>query len=149
MNFNHKVGCQKCTAEGEYDSQFRRMSFPDINAIRRSNDSFRDRTQLAHHKPERSLFETLNIDMISSFPTSDSLHLLDLGIMKKCISRWVFGAKGYDRKWSKALVKHVSFMLLIFQQQMPSDIHRSVRSLDTLIIGKVSNSVRSCCILVS
>lgn len=67
--------------------------------------------------------------MISSFPTSDPLHLLDLGIMKRCLLRWVFGEKGYRGKWSKASTERVSRLLESCQKYMPTDIHRAVRGL--------------------
>lgn len=73
------------------------MGFGDLMCPRRTNETFRNRTDVEHHK-ERSLIEDLNIDMIMSFPTSDSLHLLDLGLMKKCLLRWVFGEKGFKSK---------------------------------------------------
>lgn len=68
--------------KGEYSLSTKRMSFPRIDAEIRTNANFRDREQPAHHK-ETSILEELPIDMIKSFPTSDPLHLLDLGIMKK------------------------------------------------------------------
>lgn len=59
------------------------MSFPRTDAMMKTDENFRDRTQPTHHK-ERSKFEELEIDMIKQFPTSDSLHLLDLGVIKRC-----------------------------------------------------------------
>lgn len=61
------------------------MSFPFINCPLRTNISFRGRLQPSHHKEYRSIIEDLPIDMISCFPTSDPLHLLELGVMKKYI----------------------------------------------------------------
>lgn len=107
------------------------MSFPNLNANRRTNESFRERTQPSHHK-ERSPFEELPIDMISSFPVSDPLHLLELGVMRKCLYRWIFGYKKYNRKWSKALIGLTSRLLSKCQKEMPKDIHRAVRTLDSL-----------------
>lgn len=48
----------------------------------RTDESFRNRLQPNHHS-EYSILEQLPIDMIRSFPTSDALHLLDLGITKR------------------------------------------------------------------
>lgn len=47
----------------------------------RTDERFRRRFQREHHKGY-TMLEELPIDMIKGFPTSDSLHLLDLGIMK-------------------------------------------------------------------
>lgn len=131
VNHNHKFGCQKCEVAGEYFKVQHRMSFPKTDARRRTNETFRAREQKMHHK-ETSLLEKLDIDMIKAFPTSDSLHLLDLGIMRKCMYRWVFGIKGYTQKWNKATIDTVSRLLKGCQPQMPSDIHRAVRGLDCL-----------------
>lgn len=65
------------------------MSFPRIaiSEIERENElrtdeKFRDRFQPEHHL-NYSILEKLKIDMIKGFPTSDPLHLLDLGLMKR------------------------------------------------------------------
>lgn len=129
--FNHKYGCQKCLVQGEYVKKYHRMSFIDLDAPRRSNESFRNRLQSIHHK-EKSPFEDIHIDMILSFPTSDPLHLLELGVMRKCLYRWVYGEKDYKEKWSKPLVALVSRLLQKSQNNMPLDIHRAVRGLDSL-----------------
>lgn len=107
------------------------MSFPKIDCPRRTDTSFRTRAQKEHHK-ETSMIEQLDIDMISAFPTSDTLHLTDLGIMRKCMNRWVFGAKGYAHKWTKYSIDRTSQLLRNCQKQMPSDIHRAVRGLECL-----------------
>lgn len=127
--FNHRFGCQKCSVEGEYIEH--RMCFIDQNAPRRTNESFRFRDQPIHHK-EKSPFEDLEIDMITSFPSSDPLHLLELGVMRKCLNRWVFGESKYKGKWSKPLNELATRLLLKCQHEMPLDIHRAVRGLDTL-----------------
>lgn len=129
--FNHKSGCQQCTTFGEYNREFRNVSFPNIDARRRTNQTFRDRMEPNHHKKD-SPFENLEIDMVRAFPTSDPLHLLELGVMRRCLYRWVFGAKKYVNKWSKARIDMASRLLKQCQKEMPSDIHRAVRTLDSL-----------------
>lgn len=78
--FNHRFGCQKCMVIGKYLAN--RMSFPHINCMLRTDSAFRNRLQPIHHKTD-SLFEDLEIDMVADFPTSDPLHLLELGMMKR------------------------------------------------------------------
>lgn len=67
---------------GEFFTATRRMSFHNINSSARTDHIFRNRLNPNHHK-EYSLLESLEINMISDFPTSDPLHLLELGVMKK------------------------------------------------------------------
>lgn len=76
-------------AQGVLFRRLRKMSFPRIAAsVRqretelRTNDLFRNRFQPGHHHM-RSILEDLPIDMIINFPTSDALHLFDLGICKR------------------------------------------------------------------
>lgn len=89
VNHNHRYGCQKCMIAGTYFRRVRRTSYYKIPATNeeravelRTNIGFRERHQPEHHR-EYSVLETLPIDMIKSFPISDSLHLLDLGVMKR------------------------------------------------------------------
>lgn len=76
-------------AKGVYSRPLRKMCFPRIavsnderNNELRTNGTFRSRYQPEHHHM-RSILEDLPIDMICDFPTSDALHLFDLGIMKR------------------------------------------------------------------
>lgn len=89
IGHNSYHGCQKCMAQGVYNRAKSKMCFPRIVmsqaerlAELRTDERFRSRYQPEHHK-EYSVFEMLSIDMVRAFPTSDSLHLLDLGIMKR------------------------------------------------------------------
>lgn len=73
-------------AQGVYSRSKSKMCYPRIVVTDRERDAelrtdarFRNRFQPEHHS-EYSALEKLPIDMIRSFPTSDSLHLLDLGV---------------------------------------------------------------------
>lgn len=86
VNFNHRYGCQKCMTQGEY---FNSMSFHRIavtNSERkkefRTDKRFRERYQPEHHRL-KSILEDLPIDMVIQFVIDDSLHLIDLGVMKR------------------------------------------------------------------
>lgn len=74
---------------GTYSVSKHRMSFHRIpNSVEeraqelRTDFRFRNRFQLDHHR-EYTILEELPIDMIKGFPVSDSLHLFDLGNMKR------------------------------------------------------------------
>lgn len=69
--------------------------------------------------------------MIEDFPVGDSLHLLDLGIMKRLLIGWRDGNfANYKTKWRARDSEEISFFLL--QCKMPSEIHRAVRGLNVL-----------------
>lgn len=82
VNFNHTFGCQKCLVEGKYSRVANRVYFEGIDCELRNDIEFRAQTQQSHHK-EISTLQNLPIDMIKSFVTSDPLHLLELGVMKR------------------------------------------------------------------
>lgn len=111
------------------------MSFPRINADKRTNISFRNRTNPEHHR-ENTILEELPIDMIDAFITSDSLHLLNLGIMKKCILIWMGESDNFEFKWSESDINNVNKLLEICNSDLVSDVHRSVRNLNCIKFWK-------------
>lgn len=87
-----------------YDKATRRVCFPNFNGDERTDYSFRNRLDKDHHK-NKSLIEELRkadgtpmVDMVKQFPVSDSLHLLDQGVMKKTIITWLNGTKSKNKK---------------------------------------------------
>lgn len=86
VNFNHRYGCQKCMVQGEFYRcmSFHRIVVTDAERDRemRTDQRFRERYQREHHLLKSPL-ESLPIDMVKQFPVSDSLHLIDLGVMKR------------------------------------------------------------------
>lgn len=100
-----------------------------------TDEEFRNRQDESHHK-DRSPFERLNIDMVKDFPVADSLHLLDIGVMKKCILIWLRGTKDFKTKFSKQDVDMLNKMLKECKGRMPSDLHRSVRTINCISLWK-------------
>lgn len=84
VNFNHYHGCSRGPTVGRWDKNGHFMSFPRVDVTRRTDVSFRRRMDKDHHKVKSPL-EELPINMVDDFPSADSLHLLDLGVMKKCL----------------------------------------------------------------
>lgn len=60
-------GCEKCTEDGVY--QENRMTFPRSDLPRRTNESFRNKTDSDHHRGVSPLEET-SLDMVSGFPST-------------------------------------------------------------------------------
>lgn len=113
--------------------EFRAMSFPQTNCTRRSNESFRMLLHEDHHHEYRSLIELLDdVDLVADFPTSDPLHLLELGIMKKCLKRWTEGTKTYKRHLRTNDINQINLLLTQIRTEMPTEIHCAIRHLDTL-----------------
>uniref|UniRef100_A0A182VVM0 Transposase domain-containing protein n=1 Tax=Anopheles minimus TaxID=112268 RepID=A0A182VVM0_9DIPT len=129
-NFNNQHGCQKCTTVGEYSYLSHCNYFPRMYCIKRTDEGFRSKIYGSHHMRDSPILR-LPVNMISDFPVGDALHLIDLGIMKKCLSGWRDGKFGnYRTKWSASEVAEISNLLL--QLKMPAEIHRAVRGLDCL-----------------
>lgn len=105
------------------------MSFPHIGAENRSDESFRNREDLAHHR-EYTIIEQLPINMITDFSTSDCLHLLHLGIMKKLLLLWMGLSDNFEFKWTQSDVTDMNRLLAECNTDLPSDVHRAVRNLN-------------------
>lgn len=80
-------GCGKCIQEGDYVDN--RIVFPEINAILRTDLSFKYRNHAEHHI-NTSILEELNIGMVSQIPL-DYMHLICLGVMKRLLVFWTKG----------------------------------------------------------
>lgn len=75
------------------------MVFPNSNAALRTDAEFREKKDNAHHMKTSIIERINNLDTISDFPISDPLHLLDIGVMKRCLTRWLFGTKKCIQKF--------------------------------------------------
>lgn len=129
-NFNGQNGYQKCTIVGKYSYVSHCNIFSKTDCPKRSDKHFRERAYEGHHKYSSPL-ESLPINMIDDFPVADSLHLIDLGIMKRCLLGWRDGTfRNFGMKWSANDTLNISKFLR--QCKLPSEIHRAVRGLDCL-----------------
>lgn len=120
------------------------MSFPETDCIRRTDQDFRSKADPEHHQKDiegniiSTPLEELPVDLVKDIPIADSLHLLDLGIMKRCLSGWVNGSKNFKTKFFAPQIKIISTWLLDCNKRVPSDIHRSVRALNCLSFWKAT-----------
>lgn len=130
--FNHTHGCQNCRAVGKMD---KRMSFPKTVNEPRTNFAFRNRLHSEHHRIYTPL-EELPIDMINDFVIADPLHLLELGTMKKLMCIWLEGKVTKDFKLNKNDRLRLDDLLLKCNLNLPSEIHRSVRSIEWIKFWK-------------
>jgi len=102
-------GCEKCTQKGKYLDG--KVTFPECNALKRSDDSFMKQTQEEHHKAVSPLTR-LPIGLVQGFPL-DYMHLICLGVVKKLIGYWLRGDLSVRvsamqvRSWSETMMKYV------------------------------------------
>lgn len=99
---NNKYGSQKCYSIGKYFRDVRCVSFSDLDCTSRCNNDFQIRKQPLHHKEKSPLEDLISIDMVRDFPCSDPLHLLEQGVIKRCINIWMNGkgSTSYEEKWT-------------------------------------------------
>lgn len=133
-NFNAKDGCLKCTVEGEYSYISRTVVFPSHNAPPRTDENFRKETYGAHHKTRTPLIDIPNLDMIQDIVVADSMHLIELGSMKRLLKGWTDGSLGFTTKLSFFEISAISEKLL--RINLPSEMHRRMRGLDSLAFWK-------------
>lgn len=131
--FNGKFGCIKCTTKGQYSHEARTMIYPNITSAKRTNEKFRAKEYTDHQRFDTPLTK-LPIDLIEDVIVADSLHLLELGIMRKLINGWRTGSMTKKAKWSSNEKSSISELLL--KVQFPSEIHRRMRSLEFVSLWK-------------
>lgn len=107
------------------------MSYVQIDCELRTDFSFRNRDNPEHHHTY-SMLEDLPIDMIDDFVICDPLHLLELGIMKRLMRTWIDGKLTRDLKLSNNDRVRLDNALPKCNITKPSEIHRSVRSIEWL-----------------
>ncbi|XP_053674055.1 uncharacterized protein LOC128724353 [Anopheles nili] len=126
-SFNGMHGCLKCSCVGEYIPQGKKVIFDALDAPLRTDACFRSRVCADHHKLWRSPLEDLdNFDLIKNVPVGERLHLIDLGVTRKILRGLLEGKFDRCPLWSPQLKEAVSGFLK--QVQLPSEIHRSLRS---------------------
>lgn len=103
------------------------MTFPEVSARRRTDECFRQKTDMEHHH-EQSPLADLNIDMVTSFPY-DYMHLVCLGVMRRLLDLWM-GSPGPLRcRMSSSQASLVSDRLLALRDYIPTEFARRPRSL--------------------
>lgn len=121
---NAYFGCGNCIQEGDYIEN--RVTYPEINAIVRSEESFKLKQQEEHHKMTSNL-EDLNIGMVTQFPL-DYMHLVLLGIMKRLLQFWIKGK--HNVRMVATQITLASTSLLSMSSFLPKEFARKPRKLD-------------------
>ncbi|XP_050065857.1 uncharacterized protein LOC126554901, partial [Aphis gossypii] len=132
LNVRAYFGCSSCTQEGEYIQH--RMTFPEIDAPLRTNDSFRNKVHEEYHKGDNPL-EFLPIDIVNDV-CLDYMHLLCIGIIKRLITFWVKGKK--DVRLTEEDTLSVSKNILALRPYVPSEFSRKPRVLEDINYWKAT-----------
>ncbi|XP_032790823.2 uncharacterized protein LOC116927889 [Daphnia magna] len=136
---NAYYGCRKCTTRGTWvgniitsSSQAKtagRVTYSELDAPLRTDESFRTRAQLKHHNKDgkKSIMEELLQDVIGDV-VLDYMHLVCIGFRKKELKEWVFGKFDHLR-FSVQTSREISAFLIGIGVYIPSDFPRTPRSL--------------------
>ena len=135
VQFNGRYGCDFCEVRGEFD---RRMLFLEKGPLR-TNSSFRNETNAAHHKYP-SVFLELDVDMIQQFPI-DPMHCIDLGATKRLLLLWKEGLIPY--RLSQRQIAIINNFNESIRRFFPSVFNRKPRKLDALKLWKATE-FRTC-----
>lgn len=67
--------------------------------------------------------------MVKDFPVADPLHLIEGGVMKKCMKMWMKESFAYKIKWTSNDMSTIDQAIYHCNKHLSSDINRQVRSL--------------------
>lgn len=121
---NGYAGCEKCEVYGEYIDN--RVVFLDLDAPLRTDQSFRDRRQLRHHRGHSSPLEDLGTGMVSQFRL-DPMHLVWGGVVKRLLDYWLNVVGEWKLPFD--LVEIISSVFEFLKPYCPSDFNRKPKSL--------------------
>lgn len=105
-----------------------RVTLPEIDAIIRTDESFRNREQQTHHTG-LSVHENLPINMTNVFPI-DPMHLVYLGVMRKLLHISCNQRRSMKVRISKQIITEISGILEAIAKLIPVEFSRKTRSLD-------------------
>ncbi|KAL0151586.1 hypothetical protein M9458_053103 [Cirrhinus mrigala] len=118
-------GCDKCHQTCVWKSN--RMTFPEVNAKRRTDESFRQETDEKHHIQHSPLAD-IGIDMVTCFP-HDYMHLVCLGVMRRLLDLWMSTIGPLHCRISSIQASMVSNRLLALRSYIPNEFARRPRAL--------------------
>ncbi|XP_040170673.1 uncharacterized protein LOC120904611 [Anopheles arabiensis] len=132
-NHNGIQGCHKCKILGR--SYMGRMIF-EGTAEARTNEEFRNGDYSIGHQIRPSpLLDIKHLNIVLRLPTSDDLHLVYYGVLRKLVIGFTTGCF-INEKWNLDEQDEISGLLV--QIKLPAEFQRAVRSLKCLKFWKAS-----------
>jgi len=131
-NHNGYFGCNSCEVKGEF---FDKVCFIKTNSPLRTNVSFRNKTNIEHHKEGDSPIIELPID-IPKVVVVDYMHCVCLGVMKRLLEFWTRGKKSI--RISEANKTIINNKLLYLRTSVTSEFARLPRTLNDLEYWKAT-----------
>lgn len=132
-------GCDRCVQRGIHINN--RMTFPENDAPRRTNASFRTHEQEEHHHQSPVIEEIQDIDMIRMFP-NDYMHSVCKGVVTTLLQFLRTGPLSH--RLSHRQIEEMSSNLLSLRPYITCDFARRPRSLRHLSMWKATESRLFC-----
>lgn len=109
------------------------MTFPFLFYEKRTHETFKSKLHLEHHlENKQSPFLKLkNFDVINQF-ILNSMHMVDLGVMKKLLKVFWMPGSGSSTRLDRNQILQVSQRLMNSVKQIPLEFQRTTRSLGDL-----------------
>lgn len=128
---NGKHGCPRCDATTTESPKTTYCGNP------RTDNTFKQRIHPDHHNPKflhkKSILEEMGIKMVTQFPI-DPMHLVDSGVVKRCIQSFLDNATSGTANCSK-----ISELLMdVVKPNTPSEFARNCRPLDMISVWKAT-----------
>jgi len=125
-NHNSYFECNSCEVKGEF---FDKVCFIKSTAPLRTNESFKNKTNIEHHKEDDSPIIELPI-VIPKVVVVDYMHSVCLGVMKRLLEFWTRGKKSI--RISETNKNIINNKLLYLRTSVASEFARLPRTLNDL-----------------
>lgn len=119
--------CERCTVQGFKEGST--TVFPSADSAKRTDESFRTRTQAGHHNNKTPLCRIFPFLILIFCFVLDCMHLCCLGVMKRLLERWV--KKGRN-KLNRLNRLELSRRVELLKSQRPCEYKQKIRSTDKL-----------------
>jgi hypothetical protein len=133
---NGKGGCGRCIQKGK--SVLQRMTFPDVDAPGRTNESFRAGIDKDYNLRLTPLLE-LKMDLVFQF-SIDCMHCVYLGVVKKLLKIWCLPSPKhhFPGNLGQTLIALLGRRMIAASNMQPSEFQRKSRSVKELAFFKAT-----------
>ncbi|XP_041766358.1 uncharacterized protein LOC121590612 [Anopheles merus] len=124
ISHNGYDSCLKCTEHTVYDQITHRMHFSGVDAPKRIAKEFKEGKYKRHRINTTPLTVLDYFDIIDDVPTTDRLHLIDLGVMRYLMRSWKKAHEQHYELAHEMLLKFVrDYATLYGESFISSNVH--------------------------
>ncbi|KAF7997442.1 hypothetical protein HCN44_006013 [Aphidius gifuensis] len=120
---NGDVPCLGCKVCRTFDDLSLNEAFKTIDNIERTNEEYRDRSDLLHNTEKCALAGLIDFDIVKH-TVFDYMHAVLLGMMKRFLSNLVTGKDNINCKLSDVNINIINIRLNLIKEYCPIEIAR-------------------------